>query len=40
MDFFRNFRIEYGTLDIASERLYELATGTSVRYLDAATHRT
>lgn len=47
MDFFRDFRVEYGTLvwgdgsiDIAPERLYELATGKTVRYPDPAAHRT
>jgi hypothetical protein len=47
MDFFRTFRVEYGILDwgdgnidIAPERLYELATGKTARYSDTTAHHT
>ena len=39
MDYFRNFRIQYGTiiwgdgeLDIAPETLYTIATGKAIKY--------
>ena len=46
LDYFSSFYIEHGTLvwgngeiDIAPEKLYELATNKTVRYPEATTHR-